>query len=851
MSVPSIFLPKRLESALLQRRELESQQLYFAPIRHHSPACAYSVLSLIEQIQPDYVLVEGPDSFNTLISGLLNQDTKPPVAIMAQAEIKFTHSGQDESDVVTKSAYFPFCEYSPEWQALRVGHQQNAKLRFIDLPWAAQVYVDENTEHQNQSLQTERYLKHSLFIAQLAKKCGCRDHDELWEHLFELREMTSLADWPSFFNDSFIWCALARLDYEPEVLELEGSTQREIYMQSHIQKIKHDEPEAKIVVVTGGFHTLALIEGLASTAGNHFGLSQSQQTQFVQKQKLGEKDNAWLIRYSYDRLDALNGYASGMPSPAFYQRVWESLLEQQNDALSQKIRPTQAYRHRSAITCLSQVAQVLREKQFDAAPGFLSVKLAAEQSFRLAIFRGHIGPGRYDLLDGLQSAFIKGSLDESQNALWNEIKICFSGFRLGQIPKGTITPPLVSETYEMAKGFRFKLEDTLSKVSRLDVYRNKQHRMRSRFLHLLAFLDIHFAKLVSGPDFFSGNQLDLLFEEWRYAWTPNVEGELIALSEKGTQLKSIALNRIFEMEKQLEEQGISRSSQSAVTLLIQAALIGLHQRIPVLFNLLDQYIQQDARFSSLVACGHKLVHLWRGRHFLDLNENTAIAQRLGKTIQQIFYCLNQISKGDEQQQEESFTALLSCYELITFMPEICKHNHYSAGFQQQLARLNGQLDRAPLLKGAVDALRYLGAEIDESVLTQEIQRALSVGSDPEIAMGYFIGIMRTAPELVIRVPVLIELLNQLLSEWDNARFIQVLPDLRFAFSQLTPKQNAKMAHFIAQKLALETQDLALHQTEFNENQMIEAIQLEQKIQIQLAEEGLIGWFDGSLGSQAS
>ncbi|MBO1916590.1 hypothetical protein J4727_18040 [Providencia rettgeri] len=95
---------------------------------------------------------------------------------------------------------------------------------------------------------------------------------------------------------------------------------------------------------------------------------------------------------------------------------------------------------------------------------------------------------------------------------------------------------MVTETYEIAKSFRFKLDDTLSKVSRLDVYRNQQHRARSRFLHLLAFLDIHFAKHLSGPNFLSGNQMDLLFEEWQYAWTLMLK-ELIALSEQGTQLK--------------------------------------------------------------------------------------------------------------------------------------------------------------------------------------------------------------------------------------------------------------------------------------------------------------------------
>ena len=114
VSLPSIFVPERLKSALEQWQTLVSHQLYFAPIRHHSPACAYSVLSLIEQIKPDYILIEGPDGFNSLISGLLNEETKTPVAIMAQTEIKNEQDEHHKSDPVTKLAYFPFCEYSPE-----------------------------------------------------------------------------------------------------------------------------------------------------------------------------------------------------------------------------------------------------------------------------------------------------------------------------------------------------------------------------------------------------------------------------------------------------------------------------------------------------------------------------------------------------------------------------------------------------------------------------------------------------------------------------------------------------------------------------------------------------------------
>lgn len=34
-----------------------------------------------------------------------------------------------------------------------------------------------------------------------------------------------------------------------------------------------------------------------------------------------------------------------------------------------------------------------------------------------------------------------------------------------------------------------------------------------------------------------------------------MEGELISLSEKGSQLEAIALTKLLSMEKQLEEQG--------------------------------------------------------------------------------------------------------------------------------------------------------------------------------------------------------------------------------------------------------------------------------------------------------
>ena len=64
-----------------------------------------------------------------------------------------------------------------------------------------------------------------------------------------------------------------------------------------------------------------------------------------------------------------------------------------------------------------------------------------------------------------------------------------SGAALGQVAQSAQTPPLLAQVYELAKFHRFKLDETLSKRAKLDVLRNPKHRLRSRFLHLLDFLE--------------------------------------------------------------------------------------------------------------------------------------------------------------------------------------------------------------------------------------------------------------------------------------------------------------------------------------------------------------------------
>jgi hypothetical protein len=316
-------LPAGLEAA--RGRLFGNEGVFFVPVRHHSPACAFALRALLREVRPAAVLVEGPDDLNALLPLLQHAQTTAPVAWLCQSTRQVPADDPDSEEKTrteSRASFFPFCDYSPEWIAVREGAALGARLGLIDLPWGDKAWQRDEGEEGDQgegdardaarSLMEERHFAHSRYLNAMAAQLGCVDHQELWDRLFELRTSTALGDWRAFFADVFSWCAMARLDYEPEVLEAELSLPRERHMAAHIRRWRN-EVEGPIVVVTGGFHTLELVEQWQNAKPS--------------KAPAGKDapDNAWLIRYSFERLDALNGYASGMPSPGYYQQVWERL----------------------------------------------------------------------------------------------------------------------------------------------------------------------------------------------------------------------------------------------------------------------------------------------------------------------------------------------------------------------------------------------------------------------------------------------------------------------------------------------------------------------------------------------
>src|SRR6266516_5819979 len=129
---------------------LITDRIVYFPIRHHSPACARHLERIIRERKPQAILIEGPASFTSLIPLVLHPKTKTPFAIYTSfvREQPEPEAGSPAAKTATMlgpprhAAYYPFCDYSPELVALRVGTEVGASLRFIDLDYSDQIRAE-------------------------------------------------------------------------------------------------------------------------------------------------------------------------------------------------------------------------------------------------------------------------------------------------------------------------------------------------------------------------------------------------------------------------------------------------------------------------------------------------------------------------------------------------------------------------------------------------------------------------------------------------------------------------------------------------------------------------------------
>jgi len=808
VSASTTQVPARLQHALDSQRRWGEAGVHLVPVRHHSPACALALSALLEKVHPATVLIEGPVEYAALLPSLQDPRTVPPVALLSLGE--------------RTASYYPLAEFSPEWVALRWAGQHGAEAAFIDRSACLRDDDDPRDDARGavaRTLQAERYLARSRSLDALARRLGCRDHDEVWEHLFEDRATADIRSWRGFFSDTLAWSGLARLDVEREVLDADGTHAREAVMSAALRRHLPAAaptgagekgtaaPAAPVVVVTGGFHTMALLDCLDAT----------EHAAWLPEPQPQPGGPAWLIRYDFARLDALRGYGAGMPSPGLWQRAWRtrtgaSPLEGSGTGPRRATRrtarpvPEPAGAARAfATTVVIDVATALRE--LGEPLGTAQVLATVEQAMRLAALRGRAWPGRCDILDALTSCLVKDETGLSGN-LGAAVASVLAASDVGEVPDGIATPPLVRQVRDRLRAARFIIDDAVEHRVSLDTSRRPRHRERRELLARLRFVGSGFAHQISGADLVAGTGMGQFLEEWVYSWTPMVEAALVRAAQEAPDLDVLVRTRLAQrLTGEL-------SAETLVALVSELAVMGLDAEAGDVCDRLENSLGQLSDLGELVEALHRLAGLIESTSRLRLDHAAArIRSILHRGDAMIARRLSDLVGLEGQEALQAVDALISVRDLIIRSAaddERMGEAAQGAGFGavlRQIEVLRRSRDAAAVLVGCATGIAASVRALSQEEAVCAVVTHLAMGADPARAADFIVGLVRSAPDVLLHSPDAVEAVTGALTGLDDRAFVAALPDLRRAFTALRPVETHRLAEMVAQLIGAAASDL--------------------------------------------
>lgn len=740
--------------------DLTKSVVYF-PVRHHSPVCAYHLKRAIDEYNPDCILIEGPKNAGTMIPVLAHEDTKAPVALYYFYKDSKGLLSEEKEDY---KCYYPFLDCSPELVALREASKRGIRAEFIDLPYGEILLGTAKSkgiraEGEKQTYNDDYLLSRSRYINLLCEKTGLRSFDELWEKYFEIGGLFQETD--SFVGQMFYYCTLSRIHTPKEEMEEDGCLLREQYMAEQIGEmaVKYK----RILAVTGGFHTYGLMEllskGKAEPVKLH-GISE-------------ENQGVYPLAYSMEAADALNGYASGMQSPGFYQKVWEQLIKRDT--------PSGAYEE-AVLSQLVTTGRLARKKK--EVLSSYDIICALSMAKGLAALRGKREPGLYELKDAALASFVKGECSPSTDLSLRILHERNTGEQVGSLCKDSPRPPLLTDFEVQCTKLGFKLQSAVPQEVTLEIFTKKKHMAMSRFLYRMDFLGTEFGKRKKGADLINRRDRNRIREVWTYCFSSNTLAALVDKSMFGGTVEEAAKTQL------LRSFAKSRTGREAALLMTEGFLMGFLDEQADMGEHLMEVLTEDGDFFSLAEGLSKLKMLYELQELYQVEAAPRLQQMIGICFNKIIQLLPSMSGIKDEQQQECMENCLSLYQ-------IAKHrefSHFRQALLESFVRLLEKKDIKPGLEGAVLGLLYG----DDSRYDRQIQEAaagyLQGTEEMQLKSAAFLrGLFYTARDFVFVREDFIYMIDELLGKLSADAFMKLLPELRQAFGYFTPLETDRLA----------------------------------------------------------
>ncbi len=708
-------------------------------IRHHGVGSARYVADALAVLQPDLLLVEGAPQLDVVLKHLTSSDLQPPVAILAY-----------NPDNPKQAVFYPFAEFSPEWQAMQWAVRAGVPTRMIDLPLFSEPSNPETPSPEDSPLHPSPLAPHpspkdSLFP--LAQADGFTDSETWWEQHVEQRYVAGHA----LEHFEAVQHAMTALrEHAPVDNENE---RREASMRTLIRQAQSDRFQ-NVVVVCGAWHGPALVDWESTKKED------TKQLKGLPKTPVSV---TW-IPWTYDRLGWRSGYGAGITSPGWYDHNWRCAAQHHPDD--------------TGIRWLTHVARLFRKNKMDTSTAHVIEAYRLAES--LAALRGMPRPGLAELNEATQTVlcFGEGIL---LKLVEDELIV---GKKMGRVPDDTPKLPLQADFETQARKLRLA-QTAERKDLELDL-RKELDLNRSRFLHRLLVLEVGWGQQV-------GAKTKGTFKEvWRLRWEPEMVLQLVGKAIYGNSVVDAAT--AFLLEKSRQSARINELAglvQQAIPAELFGAIEQLLTRVGELATLSADVLELMQAFTPLVE-----ISRYGNVRKTDL---TVINQLVEGLITRVCIGLPNACYGLDN---DSAATMLTQIRFVNEATRLHESEALRTGWLDTLQKLLVKAETMKpdgtmpgihaLIAGGLCRLLFDGQVLDEPDTARAFGLALSVGHDPAYSAAWLEGFLTGSGLILLYDHTLWNLLYKWVADLPNPQFSELLPILRRTFSRFDPADRRQL-----------------------------------------------------------
>lgn len=689
-------------------------------IRHHGPGCARSLGAALDALRPDLVLVEGPPDADELIPAVVLEGMRPPVAVLVW-----------RLDEPQKASFYPFAEFSPEWQALRWAVQHGVPARFCDLPFAVRAALPEEagvtggTAADTDSAAVVDPL-HWLAVAD-----GYSDSERWWNDRVE-ESGGGAALFPAIAE------AVGALRQELALPESRRDSLREAWMRRGLRAAAK-EGFSNVAFVCGAWHAPAM--SASSRAADDALLKGLDKV----------KVRATWAPWTHDRLARASGYGAGVEAPGWYEHLWQGGAD-------------------LVPRWLVRAARVLRGRDLPASSA--SVIEAVRLAEALAGLRGRPVPGLPELDASIRSVFCSGDA-APMRLLERELLV---GDRLGALPDGVARLPIDEDLRAQQKSLRLAPTAAPTPVE-LDL-REPLGRSRSALLHRLLALQVPWGAVQQGA-----RGRGTFKEVWVLQWRPEFALLLVDAAAHGNTVAAAAERRLAHAAaNERELPGLVASLELALRCDLPAAAAAV-------LGAVRDAAATAADVATLLAAVPPLARIAR---YGDVRETdlTAVRGILGGLVARAHVGLCAAARGLAADVAAQFAEHLRAHDAALRLladPALLDDSDGA------LARLADDDGAHAQLRGLATRLRRDRGTVGDDEVAARLALELGPAVPPLQAAAWLEGWLAGCGTVLVHEPRLLAVLDAWVAGLTDEHFQNVLPLVRRTFGGFSAPERRQIA----------------------------------------------------------